>query len=83
MKCLMMAVKELSGEMKSLNKKNEELRKSVKLKPRAEQLKILEESQTIKMKYDSIKDQKETSEQLGNEFYFMEKIDTLEKLKNI
>lgn len=76
------AVKELSNEMKSLNKKNEELRRSVKSKSRNEQLELLSQSQEIKTKYDSLKDQKEVSQELGNEFYYMEKIDSLEKFKN-
>ena len=72
------AVKEIDVKLKSLNKQNELLRKKIKeVSSREQQLKLVEESQVIKNKYDIAKEEKKFSAELGNEFSFMKKVSTL------
>jgi predicted NAD-dependent protein-ADP-ribosyltransferase YbiA (DUF1768 family) len=60
------------------------LRKSLKsAKTREDQIALVEESQSVKEKYTSLKEQKSFSEDLGNEFSFMKGINTLEKFKTV
>jgi hypothetical protein len=76
------AVKELAAKMKSLNKQNEDLRKKIKsVSSRDEQLKLVEESQIVKEKYQTAKDEKQFSQELGNEFSFMKNVLSLDDFK--
>ena len=75
-------VKEQTAKMKSLNKQNEDLRKSLKsVSNREQQLKLVEESQKIKQSYNNAKEDKKFSEELGSEFGFMKNVLSLEDFK--
>jgi len=76
------AVKEQTAKMKSFNKQNEQLRKTLKtVSSREQQLKLVEESQKIKDSYEEAKENKKFSEELGSEFSFMKNVLSLEDFK--
>jgi predicted NAD-dependent protein-ADP-ribosyltransferase YbiA (DUF1768 family) len=76
------AVKEQTAKMKSFNKQNEQLRKTLKtVSSRDQQLKLVEESQKVKESYEQAKENKKFSEELGSEFSFMKNVLSLEDFK--